>query len=188
MDSLTGIVLCGGRGERVGGADKPLLSWRGAPLVETVITRLSPQVTTIIVSANRNAATYRRYGHPVVADGILGFQGPLAGIAAGLEQATTSAALVCAGDAPWLPMDIAARLSAARAPDELASVAHDGANLQPLPVLLRREALPSIADFLAGGGRAIRQWLATVPHRIIEMPELAGCFDSLNALEDFDTR
>lgn len=186
MDALTGIVLCGGRGERVGGADKPLLSFRGQPVVATVLQRLSPQVTAVIISANRNAATYRRYGHPVVADGILGFQGPLAGIAATLAHTTTPGAFVCAGDAPFLPLDIVGRLSAARAPDEMVAVAHDGTGLQPLPILVRRAALDSIETFLAGGGRAIREWLATIPHRVVNVPELAGCFDSLNSPEDFD--
>jgi molybdopterin-guanine dinucleotide biosynthesis protein A len=186
LDALTGIVLCGGRGQRVGGADKPLMSWRGQPVIETVINRLSPQVTAVIISANRNTSTYRRYGHPVVTDAILGFQGPLAGIATGLANATTPGVVACAGDAPHLPLDIVARLSAARSPVELAAVGHDGAHLQPLPILLKREALPSITEFLAGGGRAIRKWLATVPHRVVDMPELAGCFDSLNLPEDFD--
>ena len=186
MDALTGIILCGGRGARVGGADKPLLSWHGRPVIETVINRLSPQVTAVIISANRNASTYRGYGYPVVADASDSFQGPLAGVAAALETSTTPGAVVCAGDAPWLPLDIVARLSAARSPDELAAVGHDGTNLQPLPILLRREVLPSITEFLAGGGRAIRKWLASVPHRVVDVAELAGCFDSLNSLEDFD--
>ena len=80
-------------------------------------------------------------------------------------------------------LDRGTRLSAARSPVELAAVGHDGVHLQPLPILLRREALPSITEFLAGGGRAIRKWLATVPHRVVDMPELAGCFDSLNLPE-----
>ena len=109
---VTGIVLCGGRGRRLQGADKPLLHWRGETLVAQVLRRLRPQVKRIIISANRNLDTYGRLA-PVVADALPGYQGPLAGIAAALGNCPTPWAVVCPGDAPLIPADLVERLVAA---------------------------------------------------------------------------
>lgn len=112
MTGITGIVLCGGRGQRLQGADKPLLRWRGETLAAQVVRRLRPQVDAIVISANRNLDAYRRLG-PVVADALPGHQGPLAGIAAALERCATPWAAVCPGDAPLLPVNLVERLAAA---------------------------------------------------------------------------
>ena len=112
MTGITGIVLCGGRGRRLQGADKPLLRWRGETLAAQVVRRLRPQVDAMVISANRNLDAYRRLG-PVVADALPGHQSPLAGIAAALERCATPWAAVCPGDAPLVPADLVQRLAAA---------------------------------------------------------------------------
>ena len=109
---VTGIVLCGGRGRRLQGADKPLMHWRGEALAAQVVRRLRPQVAGMLISANRNLDAYRRLA-PVVADALPGHQGPLAGIAAALERCATPWAAVCPGDAPLIPRDQVQRLAAA---------------------------------------------------------------------------
>lgn len=109
---VTGIVLCGGRGRRLQGADKPLMHWRGEALAAQVVRRLRPQVAGMLISANRNLDAYRRLA-PVVADALPGHQGPLAGIAAALERCATPWAGVCPGDAPLIPQDLVRRLAAA---------------------------------------------------------------------------
>ena len=106
---ITGIILCGGPGARIDGADKPLLRWRDAPLIEHLAGRLSSQVEAIVISANRNEATYARYGE-VVGDELRNYQGPLSGIAACLPHCTGEFAFVCPGDAPLLPDDLVDRL------------------------------------------------------------------------------
>ena len=112
VTGITGIVLCGGRGRRLQGADKPLLRWQGETLVSRVVQRLRPQVDGILISANRNLDAYRRLA-PVAADELPDFQGPLAGIAATLGQCATPWAVVCPGDAPLIPMDLVEHLAAA---------------------------------------------------------------------------
>ena len=111
VTGVTGIVLCGGRGRRLQGADKPLMHWRGEALAAQVVRRLRPQVAGMLISANRNLDAYRRLA-PVVADALPGHQGPLAGIAAALERCATPWAAVCPGDAPLIPRDLVQRLAA----------------------------------------------------------------------------
>ena len=111
VDGVTGIVLCGGRGQRLQGADKPLMQWRGETLAAQVVRRLRPQVAGMLISANRNLDAYRRLAH-VVTDALPGHQGPLAGIAAALERCATPWAAVCPGDAPLIPQDLVQRLAA----------------------------------------------------------------------------
>lgn len=127
---VTALVLCGGRGSRMGGVDKPLEIFQGRPLVHHVLDRIAPQVQgRVVISANRHQAVYERMGYPVLADSLSDFQGPLAGLLAGLtflrsaqQQAGDAAVdgsdewvLCVSGDSPWLPIDLLQRLSAALA-------------------------------------------------------------------------
>lgn len=124
---VTALVLCGGRGSRMGGVDKPLELFQGRPLVHHVLERIAPQVQgRVVISANRHQAVYERLGYPVLADSLSDFQGPLAGMLAGMTflrtsqgQAGDTAAvegdewvLCVSGDSPWLPVDLLQRLAA----------------------------------------------------------------------------
>jgi molybdopterin-guanine dinucleotide biosynthesis protein A len=162
--SVTAVLLCGGCGERLGGVDKPLRVLAGRPLIEHVIARIASQVDAIVISANRNADVYARYGYAVVDDGMPTGRGPLAGIAAGLAAAGSDDVLCVPGDAPLLPADLEARLDAARrAAHGEAAVVDDGRGLQPLCTLLPRTALAGLHAFLDGGGRAAHRWLESLP-------------------------
>ncbi|MDH4189882.1 MAG: molybdenum cofactor guanylyltransferase, partial [Betaproteobacteria bacterium] len=110
MDGITGIVLAGGQGRRMGGVDKGLQPLRGKPLVQWVIERLAPQVDEILVNANQNVEAYAGFGHPVVADDLGDFAGPLAGLHAGLKAARHALAVTVPCDSPFLPLDLVARL------------------------------------------------------------------------------
>src|SRR4051794_6346321 len=110
MSAVSGIVLAGGQGRRMGGVDKGLQPLRGKPMVEWVLERLSPQVGEIIINANQNAATYARFGHRVVGDEVSGFAGPLAGLHAGLKASRHAMAVTVPCDSPFLPADLVARL------------------------------------------------------------------------------
>jgi molybdopterin-guanine dinucleotide biosynthesis protein A len=114
-DATTALILCGGRATRMGGVDKPLQAFLGRPLVEHVLERIAPQTGgRVLISANRHPLEYARFGHPVLADTLPDFPGPLAGILAGLEALEARDAdawLLCvSGDSPWLPQDLLERL------------------------------------------------------------------------------
>jgi molybdopterin-guanine dinucleotide biosynthesis protein A len=184
---VTAVILCGGAGRRVGGADKPLLPFRGRPLVEHVAARVRPQVSHLLVSANRNLERYAGYAE-VVQDTLDGFAGPLAGVAAALTRCQTEWLLVCPGDAPCLPHDLVARLASSvrthGTPYPLAAVPHDGQRTQPLPFLVHRSLRDDLTLRLARGERSVQRWLATLRCTEAGFADAAGAFTSRNTLAE----
>ena len=79
-DNTAGLILAGGRAQRMGGQDKGLLQLNNHAMIEYVIAALSTQVATLMINANRNIQAYQQFGHPVIADQLTDFQGPLAGM------------------------------------------------------------------------------------------------------------
>lgn len=163
---ITGLVLAGGRGARMGGIDKGWVPYDGEPLVRIVARRFSPQVGTLLVSANRTLAAYRALAE-VVTDADAGlalepFPGPLAGVLAGLERATTEFVALAPCDAPELPADLVARLAAA-VDGRAAAYPVAAGRRQPTFALLRRELRASLRDYLQAGGRAMRGWFDALP-------------------------
>jgi molybdopterin molybdotransferase len=146
-ENVTALVLAGGSGSRLGGADKGLVELAGAPLIEHVAARLVPQVAGVLVSANRNVEVWRRYGWPVLTDPPPGGRGPLAGILAGLEACPTDWLLVVPCDAPALPQDLCQRLAAAD-PAHPLRIARTGGDWQPVFALLHRRLAADLRDFL----------------------------------------
>ncbi len=162
LEQITGVVLAGGRGRRMGGQDKGLVKIDGRATISYVVAALRPQVGAVLVNANRNRAEYRRLcGCAVVADRVGDFAGPLAGMASALEAADTELVLAAPCDSPFVAPDLARRLHGALqdARAEL-SVAHDGQRLQPVFALLGRALLPSLLAFLDAGERKIDLWYA----------------------------
>lgn len=156
---ITGLVLAGGRSVRMG-ADKGLLPLRGRPLIEYALSRLRPQVDALLISANRDLDAYRVYGFPVVTDLRPDFQGPLAGIEAGLAAANTGWLLCVPGDAARLPGDLASRMSARlQETDAELCVAENAAGLVPTCCLLPRSLLGDLSDALDDGERGTGAWL-----------------------------
>ncbi len=182
---VTGLVLAGGQGSRMGGVDKGLAMFRGKPMVEHVIERFLPQVDELLVNANRNPEAYARLGHRVIADEIEGFAGPLAGFERGLAHASGALVATVPCDSPFLPADLVARLRAAleRGNAELA-VAKTGAQAHPVFCLLRRSLHGSLCDFLARGERKIDRWYAA--HRAVEVAfdDEADAFRNINTPEE----
>lgn len=180
--TITGLVLAGGQGRRMGGVDKGLQLLQGRPMVEHVIERLRPQVGTVLINANQNAGRYAEFGCPVVADEIGGFAGPLAGLHAGLHAATTPLVVTVPCDSPFLPLDLVARLEAARATaDADIAVAKTGAQAHPVFALVRTSVLPHLSQFLARGERKIDIWYASL--KVVEVP-----FDDEQAFSNINTR
>ncbi len=189
MTEITGIILCGGRGRRLGNADKPLQPWRGQALVARIAERLRPQVSALLISANRNIEAYRLLA-PVVADELPPHQGPLAGIAAALRRCRTPLALVCPGDAPLIPLDLAKHLRTALEAhpadsSPLAAVAHDGVHRHPLHCLLRTEAIGSLDRHLAGGRRSAHGWLDSMGAIDVQFRGQGDAFRNFNSRQDF---
>ena len=114
-EDITGLVLAGGRGSRMGGVDKGLQDHRGIPLALHALRRLQPQVGTAMLSANRNLPDYEAMGVPVWSDSIEGYAGPLAGLLTGLEHARTDWLVTVPCDTPDFPSDLVDRLAEAAA-------------------------------------------------------------------------
>jgi molybdopterin-guanine dinucleotide biosynthesis protein A len=185
MEGVTGIVLAGGQGRRMGGVDKGLQPLRGKPMAAWVLERLAPQVDEILVNANQNLEAYARFGHRVVPDAIGGFAGPLAGLHAGLAAAAHPLAVTVPCDSPFLPLDLVARLRGALGANDLA-VAKTGDQPHPVFSLVRRAARDHLAAFLAGGGRKIDAWYATL--KVVEVPfdDEAEAFRNINTREELN--
>ncbi|WP_414708517.1 molybdenum cofactor guanylyltransferase MobA [Ramlibacter sp.] len=171
---VTGIVLAGGRGSRMGGVDKGLQNFNGMPLALHALLRLQPQVGESMVNANRNLAAYESFGVPVWPDAQTDYAGPLSGFLAGLEQCGTPWLATVPCDSPLFPTDLVQRLgeAAEREDAEIAMASAPEADgqqrTQPVFCLLRRELLESLVRFTHGGGRKIDQW--TGQHRTVVVP------------------
>jgi len=179
--AVTGIVLAGGQGRRMGGVDKGLVLLDARPLVAHVIERLAPQVGALIVNANQNAERYGAFGHPVVPDAVAGFAGPLAGLHAGMTAVATPFVVTVPCDSPFLPGDLVARLAAAldSAKADLA-VARTFDQPHPVFALVRCTVLPHLAAFLASGGRKIDAWYATIANVEVAFDDEAEAFRNIN--------
>lgn len=173
---ITGIILAGGRGSRMGGADKGLQNFNGVPLALHTLLRLAPQVGEVMINANRNLSAYESFGVPVWPDaaGLGEYSGPLAGFLTGLERCETPYLLTVPCDTPLFSLDLVERLAQAleREDADIAVVAapEEDGQLRPQPVfcLLRTRLLESLMLFTTSGGRKIDAW--TAQHKTVLVP------------------
>lgn len=185
MIEVTGLVLAGGQGSRMGGVDKGLAPFRGKPMVAHAIERLAPQVDEILVNANRNPEAYARFGHRVIADEIPGFAGPLAGFERGLAHARGQLVATVPCDSPFLPADLVARLRAAlEGEGAQLAVARTGDQPHPVFCLMRREVHASLAAFLASGQRKIDKWYASLSVVEVAFDDEADAFANINTRDE----
>ena len=183
--AVTGIVLAGGQGSRMGGVDKGLQPFRGKPMVAHAIERLAPQVDELLVNANRNPADYERFGHRVIADEVPGFAGPLAGFERGLAHAAGALVVTVPCDSPFLPADLVARLkSALEAKGADLAVAKTGEQAHPVFCLMRRTVHPSLEAFLGSGERKIDRWYASLAVVEVAFDDEADAFLNINTREE----
>jgi molybdopterin-guanine dinucleotide biosynthesis protein A len=184
---ITGVVLAGGQGRRMGGVDKGLVPLDGQPLIAHVLARLVPQVGDVIINANQNVERYRAFARRVVTDTIGGFAGPLAGLHAGLTEATTPYVVTAPCDSPFLPLDLVARLCVALARDgaQLA-VAKTFEQAHPVFALVQRDVLPHLAAFLEDGGRKIDAWYATLAVTEVSFDDEAAAFRNINTRAELE--
>ena len=175
--NITGLVLAGGRGSRMGGVDKGLQNFRGLPLALHTLMRLQMQVGATLVNANRNLAAYESFGAPVWPDASNDYAGPLAGFLTGLEHCETPWLLTVPCDTPLFPLDLATRLAQAadaqQADIAMAAAPEDDGSgqttvrTQPVFCLLRVELLESLVRFTQAGGHKIDAWTAQHPCAVV---------------------
>ncbi len=169
---ITGLILAGGRGSRMGGVDKGLQSYNGLPMALHTLTRLQigGSVGQVMINANRNLAAYESFGAAVWPDVLADYAGPLAGFLTGLERCETPYLVTVPCDTPRLPIDLVPRLVRAMQDQDaeiaMAAAPEAGAEgqlqLRPQPVfcLLRVSLLESLVAFSHEGGRKIDAWTA----------------------------
>ena len=182
---ITGLILAGGQGSRMGHVDKGLQPFRGKPMVAHVIERFAPQVDELLINANRNLDDYKRFGYRVVPDEIGGFAGPLAGLERGLATASNPLVATVPCDSPMLPLDLVARLRVALlANDAQLAVAKTFDQPHPVFCLCQTSLAPHLREFLAGGGRKIDRWYGAL--RVIEVSfdNEETAFRNINTLEE----
>jgi molybdopterin molybdotransferase len=188
-DQITGLVLAGGLGTRMGSLNKALQPYQGKLLIEHVLDGITPQVAKVIISANRDLATFERFGHDVCQDETTGHAGPLAGLETGLRHCSTPLLLTVPCDAPQLPKDLALRLYHAlereKASVAVACTRRADGSLQAQPVfsLVRTSLLPVLSSFIASGGRRMDGWFAGMQSAMVEFDDLQA-FDNINSLAD----
>ncbi|MGY3869117.1 molybdenum cofactor guanylyltransferase MobA [Aeromonas crassostreae] len=187
---VSAVILAGGRASRMGGDDKGWVPLAGKPLIAHVLERLRPQVDEVLINANRSEERYRVLA-PVIADRRVDFQGPLAGMEAGLCAARHDWVLFVPCDGPALPRDLMARFRAAIGPETELVVAHDGERLQPVVALLHRALLPSLQLALASGERKTGAWFARHQMAVVPFADQPDAFINLNSpleLADYEAR
>ncbi|WP_421870005.1 molybdenum cofactor guanylyltransferase MobA [Motiliproteus sp.] len=207
-NQISALILAGGRAQRMDGCDKGLVSLHGQPMICHVIESLKPQLELIRINANRNQSAYAALAQDlrkpqtrnlresdtetttgaafaVVGDNLQDFQGPLAGIAAGLQHCPTEWMLIAPCDTPFLPADLVERLrqKAEREQAEIV-VAHDGKRLQPVVALLQRRLLPSLLAYLEQGERKIDRWYAKHHHQRVDFSDQPEAFLNINTLTE----
>ncbi|MFI8750835.1 molybdenum cofactor guanylyltransferase MobA [Vreelandella lionensis] len=184
---LTGMILAGGEGRRMGGRDKGLEPFAGLPLVAHTVKRFDGHVHELMINANRNSDAYALFADRVIEDAEGGFKGPLMGIYSGLRAAQTPWLLVAPCDSPALPHDLVARMVAgitqAGVEHDIA-VAFDGERLHPVVALLHTSLADDLAATLAEGERKIDRWYARHAWCRVDMSDCPEAFANLNTEEE----
>ena len=187
-EQITGLILAGGRGSRMGGVDKGLQNHLGLPLAMQALLRLQPQVGQLMINANRNLGAYESMGVPVWPDALADYPGPLAGFLAGLEHCETPYLVTVPCDTPHFPADLVRRLAAALVAEDaeiaMAATLEDGSvQVQPVFCLMAASLMESLVAFTQGGQRKIDRW--TGQHRCATVLfDDADAFFNANTLDE----
>jgi len=188
-EDITGLILAGGRAQRMGGIDKGLIPFHGKPLIESAIKRLKPQVSTILINANRSITKYSHYGYPVLMDETPDFSGPLAGFSVGLKHCKTPYLLTSPCDSPLLPTDLAQKMAVELESNNLelvfaSSKEDDGkAWSQPVFCLMKSDLQDSLNAFLSKGDLKIDRWFKELRSGTVVF-ENAQAFANVNTPEE----
>lgn len=182
---ITGVLLAGGEGRRMGGVDKGLVVFDGRPLAAHVLDRLAQQVDEVLINANRNRPAWQAFGYPVFGDDIPGHPGPLAGLHAALSRAAHALVVTVPCDAPFLPHDLVSRLARAlQQADADVALAKALDQLHPVFCLCRREHLAHLDAYIAAGGRRVTGWYEGLRAVEVAFDDDAAAFLNLNTREE----
>jgi len=182
---VTGVVLAGGQGRRMGSIDKGLVLLHGLPMVRHALDRFVPQVDDVLINANQHHDQYAAFGFPVVPDAIGGYAGPLAGLHVGLTHAVQPLVATVPCDSPFLPADLVARLlGGLQTADAELAVARTFDQPHPVFALVRRSVLPHLTRYLEGGGRKIDAWYATLKTVEVAFDDEADAFRNINTADE----
>ncbi|MCK5901548.1 MAG: molybdenum cofactor guanylyltransferase [Cocleimonas sp.] len=183
-NDITALILAGGRGQRLGGKDKGLVCYKNKPFIEHVLERIEPQVSTVLINANRNKAQYQAYGYPVIQDSLAHYQGPLAGLLSAMPQVKTRYILMLPCDAPLLPLDLGLRMisSIAYYPEHIL-LAHDGQQTQFVHALIPTRLQANLEQFLAQGERRVGLWYAQHQVKSVDFSDIPEAFSNINTPE-----
>ncbi|HEC15811.1 MAG TPA: molybdenum cofactor guanylyltransferase MobA [Sedimenticola sp.] len=186
--SITGVILAGGRSRRMQGRDKGLLLLNGRAMIEYVLATLGPQVDEVLISANRHLDDYGRFGRPVITDRIGDFAGPLAGMAAAIQNSKSDYILSVPCDSPWVPGDLAPRLlHRVQAEGASLGAAHDGRRLQPVFALIHRKLLPAMLAYLQSGERKLGLWIRQQQPALADFSDRPEAFFNINSPAELET-
>lgn len=180
---ITAIILAGGKGRRLGGQDKGLVDYQDIPLIQHVLDKITPQVDSVIINANRNQKSYAALGYEIISDELSDFQGPLAGFAIAMQASKTDFILTMPCDGPHLPDDYVARLIAATKDENTIVVAHDGERLQPVHALIPVSLIANLLEFLESGDRKIDRWYAQNDMATADFSDKPEVFFNVNTEE-----
>jgi len=183
--SITGVILCGGLGRRMGSVDKGFIHYKNTPLIQHAIQALTPQVDTLFINANRNIDDYRALGFPVVRDGTEEFLGPLSGILAAMKVAKTDYIIAVPCDSPCLSSQLRQRMMETLLIEQAdIAVAHDGVRLQPVFCLIPCRLQDELEVYINQGGRKIDAWFAQYKMTSVDFSDQADSFVNFNYPED----
>ncbi len=183
IGQITGLILAGGRGSRMGGVDKGLQNHLGIPLTLHALLRLQPQVGELMINANRNLGAYEALGAPVWPDALPDYPGPLAGLMSGLERCETPFLVTVPCDTPDFPEDLVGRLAQALEAEDadiaMAATREEGElRTQPVFCLLRSTLMEDLVAYLQAGERKIDRWTARHRVAVVEFPDAAAFFNA----------
>jgi len=186
---ITAVILAGGRGMRMGGVDKGLMDYQGQPMIEHVLSRMTPQVDQVMINANRNLDRYKQYSIPVITDENDQFDGPLAGMQAGMRHAKNDWILSVPCDSPLLPLDLASRLSQAiltlqalTHPPAMLAIARSASGTHPVFCLMPRALVDDLDAFLQSGQRRVSAWQDRHPYVFVDFND-EQAFTNINQLQ-----
>ncbi len=184
-DDITVVILAGGKGRRMGGRDKGLITYKNTILVQHIIDEISLQTDKIIINANRNMHEYATLGYPVVEDTLNDFQGPLAGFLSAMQSVNTSYILTLPCDGPVIPKNYVEKMKQ-RLNDTNSdmAIATDGDRMQPVYALIPVSLSENLSQFLAEGGRKIDLWYQQYNYTQVEFAAEGGFFTNINTPQD----
>ena len=182
-DNVTAILLAGGQGRRMKNQDKGLVEFDGVPLIQHVLTRIRPQVQTVVISCNRNIDQYEKFGFPVVTDTLPDYPGPLAGVLSAAGSVTTAVSFIVPTDMPFLPTNIVSLLLDNMDTHQAATAEVNG-RLEPLVSLVLSNSMQTIAAYLESGRHSVKGWLELLEGIVVPVSETGRAFENMNSYRD----